>query len=354
SVAYYAQAAWGGLRMLAADRSIEKVLGDPATPEGLKRQLEVVVGARAFASAELLLPDNGSYRRYAEIDREYATWVVTAAPELSLEPVSWCFPVAGCVSYRGYFSERRARLFASRLDRRGFDVTVSGVRAFSTLGWFRDPVLSTFVFDSPPALAGVLFHELAHQKVYIKGDTRFNESFATFVENEGVRRWLTSRGELEAIANYESGHARRSEAITLLLAYRKRLEVLYAGESKEEEKRAAKRSILNELGEAYRDLEESWSAEIGGSAEPAKRLWNNADLVAIEAYNQWTPAFGVLLKESAGELASFYGAVEAIAELTPEARETRIRDLLRDLVASSESRASVGVESSAGAAFGGR
>lgn len=329
TVAYYAQAAWGGLGMLAADRSIEKLLADPTVPEELKRQLEVVVRARDFASGELMLPDNGSYRRYAEIHREYATWVVAATPELSLEPVSWCFPVAGCVSYRGYFSERRARRFSSRLSRRGYDVAVSGVRAFSTLGWFRDPVLSTFVYDSPPALAGVLIHELAHQKIYVKGDTRFNESFATFLEQEGVERWLALIGDSHLMTDYESGRRRRSEATTLLLGYRKRLETLYASPSSEEEKRRAKRSILLDLGEAYRELETTWLEASGSPGEVPLRIWNNADLVAVGAYNEWSPAFERLLAKSDGELQPFYDAVAALAEKIPEEREARIRSLLQ-------------------------
>ncbi len=330
TLGYYVQSAWGGLSLLRKDRPIDRVLKDPRSPEPLRRQLEIVTAARRFASDELQLPDNGSYRRYAEIDRPYVTWVVTATPEFSLEPVTWCFPVAGCVSYRGYFSERRAHNFASRQRARGYDVSVAGVRAFSTLGWFRDPVLSTFVFDRPADLAGLLFHELAHQKVYVRDDTRFNESFATFVETEGVRRWLTARGESDELAADRIARARERESTTLLLAYRSELAALYASPLPVDEKRAAKQAIFERLSTTHDELVSSWrenglSSRNEGSG--ASREWNNADLASVEAYHQWVAAFAALMDQSRGDLDAFYSAVEEIAALPPDKRAARLQAL---------------------------
>ena len=170
-VGYYAREAFDGARMVTGRRSIDKLLARPTTAPELREKLEVADAARRFAIAELGLPDNGSYRHYVDLGRPYASWVVTAAPELSLVPIQWCFPVAGCVSYRGYFSPRRAERFAEKLRRRGADVDVAGVEAFSTLGWLADPVLSTFIRREPASLGGLIIHELAHQRLYVKGDT---------------------------------------------------------------------------------------------------------------------------------------------------------------------------------------
>src|SRR6185437_14397083 len=175
---------------------------DPSTPEAVKARLTEVSAARDFASRELALPDNSSYRTYADVKRPYVVWNVVAAPEFSVRPRRWCFPVSGCVSYRGYFHERRARAFAANLASRGDDVQVDGVTAYSTLGHFADPVLSTMLRYGDPDLAGTIFHELAHQLIYIPGDSEFNESFAMTVEDEGLARWLRARGRSGELAGF--------------------------------------------------------------------------------------------------------------------------------------------------------
>ena len=190
---YLLQAAGGQMEISAKREPIAEVIADAATPPQLRARLEYVANARDFASRELGLPDNESYRSYADLDRPYVVWNVFAAPEFSVEPRRWCFPIAGCVVYRGYFSEEAAQHYASRLRRRGDDAAVGGVAAYSTLGHFKDPVLSTMLGWSDAQLAATLFHELAHQVVYVPGDSEFNESFATVVEEAGLERWLTER-----------------------------------------------------------------------------------------------------------------------------------------------------------------
>lgn len=320
---YYAREAWDGVRLLSARRPIERVVADPETSPELRLQLEVAVAARDFAVAELGLPDNKSYRRYADLGRPYASWIVTAAPELSLVPIQWCFPVAGCVTYRGYFSPRRAERFAGKLRRRGSDVDVAGVAAFSTLGWFADPVLSTFVHRPPAALAGLIFHELAHQRLYVQNDTRFNESFATFVELEGVARWLEATDREAERDSFETGKRRRRELNALLTRARERLAELYASDQPDAVKRGRKTEIFAALAAEVDALRAGWGLEVDATGEE----WNNADLVAIEAYWDLVPVFRHLYERADGDLARFYRAAEGLAALEPAARQTRLDEL---------------------------
>ncbi len=196
TLGYYAQAVGGHLEVMRLAAPVEERLREPDTPEPLRAKLARALAIREFASRELALPDNGSYRRYADLGQPFVVWNVVAAPEFSVEPLESCFPFAGCVSYRGYYSEEAARAYAAALAEKGYDVHVGGVPAYSTLGWFDDPLLSTFIHYPEAELARIVFHELAHQVVYVKGDTMFNESFASTVEEEGVRRWLEREGTL--------------------------------------------------------------------------------------------------------------------------------------------------------------
>lgn len=327
SLGYYGQAVWGQTKILAQRRAIDKLIADPGTPAELRAKLRAVERIRAFATTELALPADGSFRSYVELEpapdggrRLAVVWNVVAAPELSTLPVTWCFPVVGCVAYRGYFSERRARRFAARLERKGLDVTVAGAAAYSTLGFFDDPVLSTVIDYPETALAGLLFHELAHQVVFVKGDTVFNESFATAVENEGVRRWLraTDRSPV-AMADYLDRQRRRRELTGLYLAYRDRLAAVYRRDREESWKRARKREIFDELC-ARLDLER-------GSVADECRL-NNADLAAVASYHDLVPAFEVLLGRHGRDLESFYAAVAELAELDPDERRRRLEPLV--------------------------
>ncbi|MGH8328135.1 MAG: aminopeptidase, partial [Steroidobacteraceae bacterium] len=227
STMYLLQAANGEWHVIHRRKPIVQVIDNPQTPESVVRELGEVRDARNFASRVLKLPDNDSYRTYVKIDRPYVVWNVVAAPALSVQPKQWCFPIAGCVAYRGYFNEKRAREFAARLKRRGYDVVVEGVPAYSTLGKLPDPVMSTMMRYGSDELAAMIFHELAHQLLYVKDDSRFDEAFAVTVENEGLKRWLEYRGEPARLAQYNRQRAQDQQFIALLRRTRERLAQLY-------------------------------------------------------------------------------------------------------------------------------
>src|SRR5215467_3389366 len=224
---YFMQAATGEYRLLHARVPIPALIADPKTPATLRVRLEGVRAAREFASRELGLPDNGSYRSYADIGRRFVVWNVVAAPEFSLQPKRWCFPVAGCVAYRGYFQERRARNLALELEARGFDVVVEGVPAYSTLGRFADPVISSMLGYDDDELAATIFHELAHQLIYVRNDSEFNEAFATTVEEVGLTRWLEHQGAAQRIERFHTEQQREAALLALLQPARARLAALY-------------------------------------------------------------------------------------------------------------------------------
>ena len=324
---YTGQAVWGGLKILSGRRSVAALLLDDSTPGELRQQLARAQAAREFASDHLGLPDNGSYRKYKALERPFAVWNVVAAPEFSVEPVVWCFPVAGCVTYRGYFSEQRAERFAEKLRSRGYDVDVAGAAAYSTLGWFKDPLLSTFVHYPQAELAGLIIHELAHQRLYLKGDTAFNESFATVVELAGVERWLSAGGEKEAIADYAMAKRRQQEFTELVAEYRLRLAEVYVLEQPDDWKRRRKQEILAALRGDYAGLEESWGAEEGFEAWLGEGL-NNARLAAVGAYYEWVPALQALLAQQGGDLERFYAEAERIGSLPEVQREETLSGLL--------------------------
>src|SRR5580698_420199 len=252
---YVMQAGSGEWQVMRARKPIDKVLKDPNTPQELRDTLTEVNAAREFASRELGLPDNRSYRTYADVHRPYVVWNVVAAPEFSVHPKQWCFPIAGCVAYRGYFVEKRARSFASGLAKKGFDVTLDGVPAYSTLGKFADPVLSTMLPYGPDELAAIIFHELAHQLLYVKNDTQFNEAFATTVENAGLQRWLTLNGHADRIQRFHKDSTREREYIALFDRTRTQLVRLYASGLPVVEMRAQKTAALAKLADDIRSLE---------------------------------------------------------------------------------------------------
>jgi predicted aminopeptidase len=327
SLGFYTQSVGGQLAILFKRQSVEKILADDGEDATLRDQLQRVLEARDFASRELGLPDNGSYRSYVRLNRPYAVWNVVAAPALSIEPVTWCFPVAGCVSYRGYFSKARAESFAEKLRSRGYDAAVEGVAAYSTLGWFRDPVLSTFIDWPSPDLASLIFHELAHQRLYVKGDTVFNESFASVVEHQGLTRYLVEEGDEAALAVWEARHDRQRQFAELVLGYRERLREIYASAALEtQEKLRRKRATFAELGRAYEDLKRSWGGYAGYDAWFDREL-NNAHLASVGNYDRWVPAFEVLLEQAQGDLDAFFDQVGDLSKLEPAERRRRLTDL---------------------------
>jgi predicted aminopeptidase len=326
SLGYYSHSIKGGLGILSRRRSIESLLADPTTPPELKKRLELVLEIRDFADRHLALPLGGSYRSYVDLERPYAVWTVVAAEELSVEPVEWCFLVAGCVSYRGYFTREKAERFAGKLGQKGLETDVGGAAAFSTLGWFSDPVLSSFVDYPEPELAGLVFHELAHQRLYVKDDTTFNESFATVVELESVRRWLLQDGREEALAAYRTAKRRQMEIADLVRTYREKLATVYSQEEPVAWRRARKEELFEDLRQAYRDLETSWGEPSRYSAWFGDGL-NNARLASLGAYYDLVPAFETLLGQADGDLSVFYDQAAALGKLTKAERRARLQKL---------------------------
>ncbi|MFL2838039.1 MAG: aminopeptidase [Pseudohongiellaceae bacterium] len=323
TVSYYSQAARGQLEILTSREGIQGLLQDPQLPVELREQFELVLQIREFAALELQLPVADNYSTYVDLGREHVVWNVFAAPEFSTQAVNWCYPIAGCVSYRGYFSESSAEAYARKLEQEGFDVYTGGVDAYSTLGWFDDSLLSSVVNRSAHQLAGLIFHELAHLVVFAPGDTTFNESFATAVEREGIRRWARARGEQQLYLDSEQNLARQAEFVALVSQWRDQFDVLYSSDTSETEMREQKQGLQQTLRVAYEDLKESWSGYDGYDAWFAREL-NNAQLSTVASYNDLVPAFDRLLQQLKGDLGQFYRRVQELAELPVDEREQQL------------------------------
>ena len=324
SLDYYAQVSRGQLDLLAARQPVAELLADPQTDPELQRRLAQAQQAREFASAHLALPDNRSYRLYADLQRPYVVWNVFATPELSLAPLTHCFPVAGCVAYRGFYQQGRARGAAALLQDEGLDTYVAGIEAYSTLGWFDDPILNTMLRWDDERLAAVIFHELAHQQLYVADDTAFNESFASFVEQEGLRQWRAARGLAPDDAHEER---MRRQFTELILASRERLQALYASQLDEAQKRAAKAAEFERLRGEYRALRDGeWGGDRRYDAWVAQPL-NNARLLPFGLYDQWVEAFAALFRQADGDWAEFYRRAAALGELDAEQRERTLAAL---------------------------
>ena len=325
---YYAQAIGGQLEVIGRARPIEERLRESGLPQALRARLERALAVREFASRELALPDNGSYRSYADLERPFVVWNVFAAPEFSVKPVESCFPVAGCVSYRGFFRETDARAYAGSLRAQGLDAHVGPVPAYSTLGWFDDPVLNTFIQYPDAELARLIFHELGHQVAYARGDTEFNESFAAAVEDEGVRRWLARHGTPEQNSGYQTQQARRREFVALIARYRGRLASFYEEAHAVDDRRAGKARLFAGMLEDYRSLKAGWGGFAGYDRFFSQGL-NNALLASATAYTRYLPAFRALLAEKGGDLCEFYVEVKRLARLDRKARDARLKSLAR-------------------------
>ena len=314
TLSYYSQAIGGQLQLSTRARPVEAVIDDPATTADVRAKLALARGIRDYASRELGLPDNGSYRRYADLGRPYVVWNVVAALEFSTKAVESCFPVVGCVTYRGYFGEDDARRHAAELRAQGYDVQVSGIPAYSTLGWFDDPLLSTFIRYPEGELARLVFHELAHQVVYVKGDTVFNESFAVAVERTGVRRWLAAQKREAGLVAFLAGRERQREFIALVEAAKARLDHVYGQSIEPGPMREAKREAFAQFLREYAALKAGW-AGFAGYDRIVGMAPDNALLASITAYSKFVPGFERLLEGGGGDLPLFYAAVKRLAEL---------------------------------------
>ena len=302
TLSYYAQAIGGQMELISLAKPAARLIADPATPQALRERLELAGSIRDYASRELGLPDNGSYRSYADLGRPYVVWNVVAAPEFSLEPFESCFPVAGCVPYRGFFAQESAERHAARLREAGQDVNVRGVPAYSTLGRFDDPLLSTFIRNPDADLARLIFHELSHQVLYVKDDTTFNESFAVTVERAGVRRWLAETERGAGVQGFLETQERTARFYALLDRTRARLKALYGQPLAPDVMRQRKQA---EFAELRKVLEANPRLK---DMEP-----NNALLAAFASYTQMVPAFEKLLAEEGGDLRKFYARVKNLA-----------------------------------------
>ncbi len=322
-ISYYSQSANGQMEIINRRKPIVDVIADPATPPALRKKLETVLRIRAFASHELGLPDNQSYRGYTDLQRPYVVWNVFAAEEFSLKPREWCFPVAGCVGYKGYFAEANANAFAEEQRKNNLDTFIGSVPAYSTLGYFDDPVLNTFIHYPDAELARLIFHELAHQVVYVKDDSEFNESFATTVEKEGLRRWLVSNNEAPLQANIAITELIKDEFNQLLTEAKQKLETLYKRDQNEASKRAGKKVIFSDLVQAYEQKKITWGG-YKGFDRWINASTNNAVIVAFNIYTQLEPAFNKILRESNQDLPAFYAKVKALAKLGKKQRAAQL------------------------------
>lgn len=326
SLGYYAQSIQGHMALLDAARPIDDIVDDPEVAAPLKQRLERAQQMRAYASAELALPDNASYTRYADLKRPYAVWNVFATPELSLKLKQWCYPVVGCAAYRGYFDRAEADAAADELRAQGYEVNVAGVPAYSTLGWFADPLLNTFIGGTEGQVAGLIFHELAHQVVYVSGDTTFNESFATTVEREGVRRWLAAHGNDATRQAYADFAQRRAQFLELLLRYREKLQAVYASGAPDDEQRARKQQLFADLQRDYGQLKERWGGFAGYDRYFAQGI-TNAHLAAVGAYNDLVPAFSAVLAAQGGDFGAFHSEVRRLAALPKVQRDAALTQM---------------------------
>ena len=310
---YLMQAASGEWHVMHARVPIDQVIADPHTPPELRTRLELVRAARKFATTDLGLPDNKSYRTYADIGRPYVVWNVVATPEFSVVPHHWCFPVAGCVAYRGYFHEASAVKFAGEMAARGYDVAVDGVPAYSTLGKFADPVLSSMMRYGDDELAATIFHELAHQLLYVKDDSAFNEAFATTVEDAGLERWLAQQGTPARMQEFRADQVREAAFVKLLAGARAHLATLYASGLAPEPMRKQKAAILAALGADIRAFEQREGVSYPLYDEWIKEGLNNARLASVATYYDCVPGFKRLLAHEDNDLPRFYAAARELA-----------------------------------------
>lgn len=325
TLGYYGQAATGQLTLLWQRQPIERMLQDEALPSHTRQQLTTVLDARDFAVQVLDLEAGGSYLGFVELDREHVVWNVFAAPEFSTQPLTWCFPIAGCVSYRGYFAERRALAYAERLAAQGYDVYVGGVDAYSTLGWFDDPLFSSLLDRPPYRLAGLVFHELAHRRVWLPGDTTFNESYASFVEREGLRLWLIEQGDEHLYQQYLQEQQRHADFTRLVTDYRDRMDALYGSQLSAEQMRVEKGRMQQALREEHRALVQRWGVN-------AYERWfsgplNNAQLATVASYNDLVPAFARLFGQQGRDWPRFHEAVREMTDMSAAERQRVLEEL---------------------------
>lgn len=351
TLSFYGQAVKGQYQIFAHQESIDKLATEKDTPAPLKQRFELLRDLRTFAKTDLQLPTDDHYRKYVDVHRPFVVWNVEAAPEFSMEPKTWWYPLLGSLEYRGYFSKSGATNYAAYLRAQGLDVSVGGVGAYSTLGWFKDPVLNTFIFEPDADLAEIIFHELAHQRLFARGDTDFNEAFATTVGQEGARRWLKARGNTFALKDYLSHLQRSDQFVHLVMHTRAQLQVLFGDEQtpdgkikasaksngvSNEELRLHKKKILGDMQAQYVRLKSEWGGDTEYDAWFAHPI-NNAQLNSVAAYYDFVPAFEQLLTANNGDMQQFYQAAERLSKRPKPDRHEELRILARTRIARAKS-----------------
>jgi predicted aminopeptidase len=334
TVGYYWQSVTGHLAVMNAAKPISQWLDDQTTPETLKEKLRLVTQIRQFASAQLALPDNKSYTQYADLKRPSVVWNVFATEELSMKLKTWCFPVAGCVSYKGFYAEADAQAYAAALRDEGLEAYVAGIPAYSTLGWFNDPILNTFINYPDGELARLIFHELGHQVLYVKNDSTFNESFATAIEELGLQRWLAAlpssatdpQKREKMLASYTEFSQRKQDFVALLKKQRVALEAVYAKTDASNDdaiamKRAGKLAVFQNLQDDYQALKRQWGGYAGYDRWFSQKL-TNAHLASVATYTDGVPGFRQLLQKEGNDLGKFYIAAKRLAEKDRTERNT--------------------------------
>ena len=317
---YYLQCAKGQINLIRRATPISELLDDATLKPAVHTRLQLVQNIRDFASEDLLLPDNDSYRSYADIERPYVVWNIVATEEFSLQPQQWCFPVAGCVSYRGYFNRTDVETMADKLHRENKDVSLYGVQAYSTLNWFSDPVLNTFINSSETRLAGLIFHELAHQLIYVKGDSAFNEAFAQTVQLEGVKRWLQKEADAQRWKKYQQGRDQQKIFHQFLFSTRNQLQTLYEQKHlTDHEKRQQKQVLLDQAQLRFTELKTSGQLDQRFDRWMANGL-NNARLASVATYYDLLPGFQRLIAAHSNDLQSFYQQVKNLSKIAETQR----------------------------------
>jgi predicted aminopeptidase len=328
TIQYYGQAIGGQHRILQSRQPISEVTADPNSSEILRQRLTFIMDARAFAEDELQLPVANNYLTYVDLKRPYVAWNVVAAPEFSMVPKTWCYPFVGCAAYRGYFAKADANQYADSLKKQGYDVHVGGVTAYSTLGWFDDPVLSTFIRRSKASSAALLFHELAHQILYAPDDTTFNESFATFVEQEGLRRWQKTSDSSTIYSEYLNNYRRQQQFVRLVFEHRQQLEILYQTDLTPLQKRIKKASIFADMRNEFKHLKTTQTG-LAAYDDWMSQPLNNAKISGVVAYHDFVPAFSVILAEKNGDLGQFYERCRQLAQTQKGERDRILRDAMQ-------------------------
>lgn len=340
TVGYYAQAVGGHLSLMSKRQPLDEVMASEDTDSEIRRKLELLRDARGFAVERLKLPNNNSYNTFVKTGKRHITWNVVATPEFSMAAKQWCFPVAGCVSYRGYFDEKDAEGYQAGLQEQGFDTQLGGASAYSTLGWFNDPLLDTMLRGSDIRLVGLLFHELAHQVLYVKNDSSFNEAFATFVEQQGSREWLIAEGKADRLPVFEAYLQRQVDFNALLQKTRGDLVTLYrdapAPTAKDLDQavvndlRERKQAVFDTMISRYETMKaEQWDS-FEGYDNWFKREMNNARLIAVSTYLKWVPAFAGMFDEAGDDFEAFYKLAKDISAKPYDERQEILQRYLSD------------------------